>query len=73
MLLLRVTSIAKVINLNAFLPVSYTHLTLMNPWQAARKEVANASRHNELSIGGSASLWECMLNGWLGKRHAQPN
>ena len=33
--------------------------TLMNTWQAARKEVANTSRHNEFSIGASASLWEC--------------
>ncbi len=40
--------------------------TLMNTWQAARKEVAHSSRHNEFSIGASASLWECMLNGWLG-------
>ncbi|MTH47551.1 HTH-type transcriptional regulator HdfR [Intestinirhabdus alba] len=39
--------------------------TLMNTWQAARKEVAHSSRHNEFSIGASASLWECMLNGWL--------
>ncbi|HAB1401223.1 TPA_asm: HTH-type transcriptional regulator HdfR [Salmonella enterica subsp. enterica serovar Enteritidis] len=37
--------------------------TLMNTWQAARKEVAHTSRHNEFSIGASASLWECMLNG----------
>lgn len=36
--------------------------TLMNTWQAARKEVAHTSRHNEFSIGASASLWECMLN-----------
>lgn len=41
--------------------------TLMNTWQAARKEVANTSRHNEFSIGASASLWECMLNDWLGR------
>nr|WP_045449042.1 HTH-type transcriptional regulator HdfR [Citrobacter sp. S-77] len=41
--------------------------TLMNTWQAARKEVANTSRHNEFSIGASASLWECMLNNWLGR------
>ena len=40
--------------------------TLMNTWQAARKEVAHSSRHNEFSIGASASLWECMLNSWLG-------
>jgi DNA-binding transcriptional LysR family regulator len=41
--------------------------TLMNTWQAARKEVAHTSRHNEFSIGASASLWECMLNGWLSR------
>lgn len=41
--------------------------TLMNTWQAARKEVAHTSRHNEFSIGASASLWECMLNSWLGR------
>lgn len=41
--------------------------TLMSTWQSARKEVANTSRHNEFSIGASASLWECMLNGWLGR------
>jgi DNA-binding transcriptional LysR family regulator len=39
--------------------------TLMNTWQAARKEVAHTSRHNEFSIGASASLWECMLSQWL--------
>ncbi len=39
--------------------------TLMNTWQAARKEVANTSRHNEFSIGASASLWECLLTDWL--------
>lgn len=41
--------------------------TLMNTWQAARKEVAHTSRHNKFSIGASASLWECMLNAWLGR------
>lgn len=41
--------------------------TLMNTWQAARKEVAHTSHHNEFSIGASASLWECMLNDWLGR------
>lgn len=41
--------------------------TLMSTWQAARKEVAHTSRHNEFSIGASASLWECMLNQWLGR------
>lgn len=39
----------------------------MNTWQAARKEVAHTSRHNEFSIGASASLWECMLNARLGR------
>ncbi|ALR74860.1 transcriptional regulator HdfR [[Enterobacter] lignolyticus] len=41
--------------------------TLMNTWQAARKEVSQTSQHNEFSIGASASLWECMLNSWLGQ------
>ncbi|WP_235598695.1 LysR family transcriptional regulator, partial [Salmonella enterica] len=40
---------------------------LMNTWQAARKEVAHSSRHNEFSIGASASLWGCMLSAWLGR------
>jgi DNA-binding transcriptional LysR family regulator len=39
----------------------------MNTWQAARKEVAHTSRHNQFSIGASASLWECMLSDWLGR------
>lgn len=39
--------------------------TLMNTWQTARKEVANTARHNEFSIGASASLWECLLSEWL--------
>ncbi len=38
--------------------------TLMSTWQAARKEVAHTSRHNEFSIGASASLWECLISGW---------
>ena len=46
--------------------------TLMNTWQAARKEVAHSSRHNEFSIGASASLWECMLNSWLGTLYSAP-
>ncbi len=29
--------------------------------------MAHTSRHNEFSIGASASLWECMLNQWLGR------
>jgi LysR family transcriptional regulator, flagellar master operon regulator len=47
--------------------------TLMSTWQSARKEVANTSRHNEFSIGASASLWECMLNGWLGRLYPVHN
>jgi DNA-binding transcriptional LysR family regulator len=47
--------------------------TLMSTWQLARKEVANTSRHNEFSIGASASLWECMLNGWLGRLYTEHN
>lgn len=40
--------------------------TLMNTWQAARKEVAHTSRHNEFSIGASASLWSvCLTPGWV--------
>ncbi|WP_439652847.1 HTH-type transcriptional regulator HdfR [Pseudenterobacter timonensis] len=41
--------------------------TLMSTWQTARKEVAQTSRHNEFSIGASASLWECMLSAWLSR------
>lgn len=37
------------------------------PGRPPRKEVAHTSRHNEFSIGASASLWECMLNQWLGR------
>lgn len=47
--------------------------TLMSTWQAARKEVANTSRHNEFSIGASASLWECMLNKWLARLYRADN
>ncbi|WP_374684562.1 HTH-type transcriptional regulator HdfR [Scandinavium manionii] len=47
--------------------------TLMSTWQLARKEVANTSRHNEFSIGASASLWECMLNSWLGRLYPTHN
>lgn len=47
--------------------------TLMSTWQAARKEVANTSRHNEFSIGASASLWECMLNDWLARLYQADN
>lgn len=39
--------------------------TLITTWLAARKEVSQAFRHNEFSIGASASLWECMLSPWL--------
>ncbi|CAH3427663.1 HTH-type transcriptional regulator GltC, partial [Enterobacter cloacae] len=47
--------------------------TLMNTWQAARKEVAHTSRHNEFSIGASASLWECMLSQWLMRLYRSHN
>lgn len=38
---------------------------LMSTWLAAKKEVAHISQHNQLTIGASASLWECMLSEWL--------
>lgn len=38
---------------------------LMNTWLAAKKEVSSTSRHNEFTIGASASLWECVLSPWL--------
>ena len=47
--------------------------TLMNTWQAARKEVAHTSQHNEFSIGASASLWECMLSQWLTRLYQTHN
>jgi len=45
--------------------------SLMSTWQAAKKEVAHTSRHNEFSIGASASLWECMLSAWLTRLYLQ--
>ncbi|WP_300004993.1 HTH-type transcriptional regulator HdfR [uncultured Cedecea sp.] len=38
---------------------------LMSTWLAAKKEVSLTSQHNQLSIGASAALWECMLTPWL--------
>ncbi len=38
---------------------------LMSIWLAAKKEVSHTSQHNQLTIGASASLWECMLSAWL--------
>ena len=38
---------------------------LMSTWLAAKKEVSHTSQHNELTIGASSSLWECMLSDWL--------
>ncbi|MCT4700422.1 HTH-type transcriptional regulator HdfR [Enterobacteriaceae bacterium H20N1] len=38
---------------------------LMSIWLAAKKEVSHTSQHNQLTIGASASLWECMLSEWL--------
>lgn len=49
-----------------FLPYAES---LMNTWQAAKKEVANSSNRNEFSIGANAILWECMLNEWLVRVH----
>ena len=46
---------------------------LMSTWQAAKKEVAHTTRHNELSIGASASLWECMLTDWLTRLYGTYN
>lgn len=38
---------------------------LMSIWLAAKKDVSQTSQHNQLTIGASASLWECMLSDWL--------
>lgn len=38
---------------------------LMSIWLTAKKEVSHTSQHNELTIGASSSLWECMLSEWL--------
>jgi DNA-binding transcriptional LysR family regulator len=38
---------------------------LMSIWLAAKKEVSHTSQHNQLTIGASASLWECLLSEWL--------
>lgn len=40
---------------------------LMSTWIAAKKDVAHTARHNELSIGASAALWECALTSWLSR------
>lgn len=53
-----------------FLPYAES---LMNTWQAAKKEVANSSDHNEFSIGASAILWECLLDKWLVQVHKNYN
>jgi len=44
---------------------------LMNTWLAAKKDVSLSSQHNQLSIGASASLWECMLTQWLSTLYQQ--
>lgn len=44
---------------------------LMNTWLAAKREVSLTSQHNQLSIGASASLWECMLTPWLSSIYQQ--
>jgi len=46
---------------------------LMNTWLAAKKEVSLTAQHNQLSIGASASLWECMLTSWLSSLYQQHN
>ena len=46
---------------------------LMNTWQTAKKEVSLTAQHNQLSIGASASLWECMLTPWLSSLYQQNN
>lgn len=46
---------------------------LINTWQLARKEVMNAPLHNPFSIGGNASLWECILYKWLDKIYEKTN
>jgi len=38
---------------------------LMSIWLAAKKEVSHTFQHNQLTIGASASLWECLLSEWL--------
>lgn len=44
---------------------------LMNTWLAAKRDVSLTSQHNQLSIGASASLWECMLTPWLSSIYQQ--
>ncbi len=46
---------------------------LMNTWLAAKKEVSHTSQHNQLTLGASASLWECMLSEWLIALYQQHN
>lgn len=51
-----------------FLPYAES---LMNTWQAAKKEVATSSNRNEMSIGACAIFWEYMLTDWLQNVHKQ--
>lgn len=44
---------------------------LMNTWLAAKREVSLTSQHNQLSIGASAALWECMLTPWISSLYQQ--
>lgn len=46
---------------------------LMNTWLAAKKEVSLTAQHNQLSIGASAALWECLLTPWLSSVYQQDN
>ncbi|MEL4016731.1 HTH-type transcriptional regulator HdfR [Dryocola clanedunensis] len=44
---------------------------LMSIWLAAKKEVSHTSQHNQITIGASASLWECLLSEWLTSLYQQ--
>lgn len=44
---------------------------LMSTWLAAKREVSLTSQHNQLSIGASSALWECMLTPWISVLYQQ--
>lgn len=44
---------------------------LMNTWLAAKRDVSLTSQHNQLSIGASAALWECLLTPWISLLYQQ--
>ena len=39
--------------------------SLMSTWAQAKKDVALALKHHELSVGASTALWEAYLTNWL--------